>query len=340
MELSLLQEDIVNAPYDRIVVHASAACGKTRVMTEKVRQLLRSGVAPSEIAVITFTRLATSELRERLGKDNDNGMFVGTIHSLANQFLLSVGIDTDQLIEQAKFDDLFLLLKHNPNCVKHFQWVLLDEAQDSDDLQCEFIFDMINPKCFFVCGDPNQAIYQWKNGKPNGFMELIRRADVHVYALAENYRNAVSIIYESRKIAAVRGRNVEVIPMRKTFGQVKYLYSDQILEEIEARPPYNQWAILCRYQKSIPYFNRLLYNNGIRYENFHQGGLTKDELIQKMNNNSVKVLTVHAAKGLEWNNVTVHGTRYGEDDDEETCIRYVGATRAKDNLYWLRSRKS
>ena len=29
-----------------------------------------------------------------------------------------------------------------------------------------------------------------------------------------------------------------------------------------------------------------------------------------------------------------------EDDDEETCIRYVGATRAKDNLYWLRSRKS
>ena len=141
MELSKLQTQILNAPHNRIVVLSSAASGKTRLMTEKVRQLLRAGVNPKEIAVITFTNMAASELRQRLGEDYKDGLFVGTIHALANYFLLSSGIKTDKVLDNEDFDKLFEMVEQHPTCVRHMEWILLDEGQDSDNLQFRFLFD-------------------------------------------------------------------------------------------------------------------------------------------------------------------------------------------------------
>lgn len=111
MELSKLQTEILNAPSNRSVIMASAASGKTRLLTEKVRQLLRAGVNPREIAVITFTNMAASELKNRLGEDYKEGLFIGTIHSLANYFLRCAGVNTTKAIENGEFDKLFEVVK-------------------------------------------------------------------------------------------------------------------------------------------------------------------------------------------------------------------------------------
>ena len=86
MELSKLQEQIINSNAEKIVVIASAACGKTRTLTERVRYWLRMGVDPSEICAITFTNAAANEMQVRLGSDYKDGMFIGTIHALAARF--------------------------------------------------------------------------------------------------------------------------------------------------------------------------------------------------------------------------------------------------------------
>ena len=66
---------------DRVFVTAGAGSGKTMVITEKVRHVVRQGAArPDEIAVITFTNKATEEVRSRL-RDID-GVAVETIHGL------------------------------------------------------------------------------------------------------------------------------------------------------------------------------------------------------------------------------------------------------------------
>ena len=57
--------------------------------------------------------------------------------------------------------------------------------------------------------------------------------------------------------------------------------------------------------------------------------------------NLVTLTTIHAAKGLEWNNVFFAGcaenilpsSREGADLDEEKRLTYVGITRARDKLY-------
>ena len=53
-----------------------------------------------------------------------------------------------------------------------------------------------------------------------------------------------------------------------------------------------------------------------------------------MKANTVKVLTIHSAKGLEANNVIVIGSKFY--NLEERCISYVAATRARNWLIWTR----
>jgi superfamily I DNA/RNA helicase len=53
-----------------------------------------------------------------------------------------------------------------------------------------------------------------------------------------------------------------------------------------------------------------------------------------MKADTVKVLTIHSAKGLEADNVIVIGPKFY--NLEERCISYVAATRARNNLYWTK----
>lgn len=336
MELSRLQEEILNSPDNKVIVLASAASGKTRLMTEKVRQLLQNGVDPREIAVITFTNMAAAELKQRLGDDYKPGLFVGTIHSLANYFLNAAGIKTDSILDDENFDQLFLMVKENPSCVKHLEWILLDEAQDSDDLQFEFLLDMIKPECFFICGDIKQCIYRFNGSNPELLQDLTFDPEVYTCDLNENYRNGSTILDFARRLIKKTGLRDTSKPMRGISGTVKEAKFNErtILEYIQSWPHYSQWAILCRSNRQVEQVCWILRQHQIPYETFKQGDLKKEELVEKMQQETVKVLTVHSAKGLEWNNVIAIGMN--GRNDEETCIEYVAATRAKNLLVWMK----
>lgn len=60
--------------------------GKTRTLIERVKRLLLDGIEPSNMVIITFTRMAAEELKERLIDVPGIGdCFVGTIHAFANK---------------------------------------------------------------------------------------------------------------------------------------------------------------------------------------------------------------------------------------------------------------
>lgn len=335
MELSKLQNEILNAPYNKIIVMSSAASGKTRLMTEKVRQLLRAGVNPKEIAVITFTNMAAAELRQRLDIDYKEGLFVGTIHALANYMLCSSGFSTTKIIDNEKFDELFEMVEAHPACVKHYDWVLLDEAQDTDAQQFKFLLDMINPDHFFFCGDIKQSIYGWRGSRPDLLNNLSQRADVKTFDMNENYRNCFNILSYAKRLIRPNGLEDNSISMRKENGsvtEIPYALST-ILEKIKENPDYKNWAILARTNAEINTITSFLHLNKIACDTFRQGDLSKEELSKKMEDNTVKILTVHSAKGLEWDNVIVIGMRYQPYEERNVC--YVAATRARNNLIWM-----
>ena len=339
MELSELQTKILNAPSNKSIVLSAAASGKTRLMTEKVRQLLRAGVNPREIAVITFTNMAAAELRKRLGDDYKDGLFVGTIHSLANWMLVTHGIKTDKIIKNEEFDELFSLIKENPQCIRHMEWILLDEAQDSSENQFEFLFEILNPDYFFICGDVRQSIYRWRGGRPDLLQSMCRDSEVAVFDMNENYRNGYNILKFAKGLIRPVGLEDTSISKRGVNGTVTEMAYDTqaILSKIKEDGHYRDWAILTRTNNEINTFALLCKKYGVPYETFKQGDLSKEELNEKMEHDTVKLLTVHSAKGLEWSNVVVVGMRYSSV--EERCICYVAATRARDNLIWVSGRR-
>jgi ATP-dependent DNA helicase Rep len=77
------------------LVLAGAGSGKTRVIVHKIARLLQAGLAPKQIAAITFTNKASAEMRERakgmVGARAAKDLVVSTFHSLGVRMLRADG---------------------------------------------------------------------------------------------------------------------------------------------------------------------------------------------------------------------------------------------------------
>ena len=84
-----------------LLVTAGPGSGKTRVITERIKFLLKTGLKPSEILCLTFSEKAANELKERIQEDEDvkekidiSEMTISTYHSFCRHLLLDNTIHT------------------------------------------------------------------------------------------------------------------------------------------------------------------------------------------------------------------------------------------------------
>jgi len=82
MNLSEQQQAVVEAIEPRIAVLATPGSGKTRTLVARVQHMIEvRGIAPSSIVLLTFTRYAAREMRNRLGRWANKLGFIGTFHA-------------------------------------------------------------------------------------------------------------------------------------------------------------------------------------------------------------------------------------------------------------------
>lgn len=117
LNLSEKQKEIVNFTEGALLVKAGPGSGKTRVLIERIKKLLRTKKR-SKILALTFSNLAAEEMRQRLEEDKDieeliDNVNVGTIHSFALDLVQRrgnlVGLDEGLIIFENTADRVKIL---------------------------------------------------------------------------------------------------------------------------------------------------------------------------------------------------------------------------------------
>ena len=142
----------------------------------------------------------------------------------------------------------------------HPEWVIVDEVQDSDRLQLEFLEALCGPQQsakLFAVGDPNQVIYSWRGTGENMFFLLKHRFGAKELTLPVNYRSNASILEAANRFLQfgdqIRGSREETgkIVVKNhydPFQEAEYL-ADRIRRLHEAGKHYGAIAVFYRLQK-------------------------------------------------------------------------------------------
>lgn len=339
LELDSTQSAVVHCDSDKILVVAGSGSGKTRVLTERLKLLLKEVKDSSKIVAITFTNAAAEEMKERLG--DTKSAFIGTIHSYANRILLMNGYDTSQYIEEDNFDEFFKIIKEEKIELPEVEHLLVDEFQDIDNEQYTF-FCQLKPKNFMYVGDDWQNIYSFRGSNCEIFIALSMTPGVRVFYMGNNYRSGAEIIEFANRFIYPIGNKIdkETNCLNPGGDVVKYKHFDPLvlISCIQEKGDYKDWFVLTRNNSQISIITDILAKANIPCDTFKKSELDSKELKKKLKENTVKVLTVHSAKGLENTNVAVLGVR--PFWDEERRVAYVAATRAKETLLWFSSIKN
>lgn len=129
-------------------------------------------------------------------------------------------LETSNLLD---YDDLLLrcadLLRGHPQCVSNIQAVLIDEFQDTNNIQ----FDLMclfaqHKKAVTIVGDPDQSIYGWRNAEIKNLQRMEQQyPGTEVIHLEENYRSAGAILQSAQQVIEQdESRPAKVL--KPTFG--------------------------------------------------------------------------------------------------------------------------
>lgn len=164
-----------------------------------------------------------------------------------------------QLLAQLRlfdFDDCLtechrLLALHH--VLPHIQHVLVDEFQDTNEIQLQLMYLLAHSRNVTIVGDPDQSIYGFRDAQAENFQKMAQhyaKLDIPVACvyLTDNYRSTAGILRASEQIMVQqqnRGPRRLVLQQKRSFSPVKCTFASA---ELEAR-----WvAARIHYMVSMP----------------------------------------------------------------------------------------
>ena len=158
-------------------------------------------------------------------------------------------------------------------------WILVDEVQDSDAMQIEFLEAMREsgkgePAKIFAVGDPNQVIYSWRGTGDNMFYLIKHRFGAKELTLPVNYRSNASILAAANRFLQF-GNRIQGIREEKQRITVRNHYdpfqeAEYLAEKIQTLhrngKNYREIAVFYRLQSQSGILEKVFDRYGIPYE--------------------------------------------------------------------------
>jgi DNA helicase-2/ATP-dependent DNA helicase PcrA len=175
-----------------------------------------------------------------------------------------------------EFDDL---MEYSVQLLKqvdyHPEWIIIDEYQDCDKVQQDFIRVLGKDKAkLFAVGDPNQIIYSWRGSSQSSFEDFKTSYNAKELTLPINYRSTSNILNAAKalldngsSLVGIReeGRPIVIKKHYNTFNEALYL-CDTIDSLIKQGLKYSDIAIFYRKQKQAEVFREVFANKNIPHE--------------------------------------------------------------------------
>lgn len=302
-----------------------------------------------------------------------------------DNFLRGQGVlDYDDLLCET-----LLLLEKNPAVTeelrKNFPFIFVDEYQDINPAQHALLKILAGENGQVTAiGDPNQAIYGFRGSDSKLFAEFAGDfTGAKILSLSDNYRSTKNLISASTQVIAkgsaphvpelvaniyTEGRltvhesatekaeaEFVVHQIEKLVGGTSMFSQDsgRVAREEEAGVSFGDVAVLYRLKSQARALKEAFDRSGIPYH--LAGKADSDDVCPPREEEvsfaaeKVSLMTLHAAKGLEFAVVFIAGCEDNllplclgnlvSDQEEERRLLYVGMTRAKGRLYLLYAKK-
>jgi hypothetical protein len=347
------------------VIHGVAGSGKTLILGYRCEQLARLTAAP--ILVLCFNVALAAKL-EQFAVSRGLGSRV-TVRNFHRWCLDQISLYHVQKPADGK--DFFSRLV---SCVMYavqrgqipraqYGAVLIDEGHDFEADWLTLITQMIDPKSnsLLLLYDDAQSIYGKKRPVGFSFKRVGVQAQGRTTILRINYRNTDDIqrcAYEFAKeilrptssdddgvplikpeMAGRRGPTPRIVRLDSLKAEAA-LIAQQIRQKHASGMPWNQMAVLYSARFVAEELTVELALQGIPF------AWMNDRISKRFDStsDSVKVITLHSSKGLEFPLVAIIGLGfmpYNEADPaDEARLLYVGMTRATDELLMTASKDS
>ena len=361
------QEKIIKSNDKYIYIDAGAGTGKTYTLIKKIEYILANNLAKAqEILAITFTNKAAIELKARLGNEdvivktfhkyiydlinNDNKYTLCDENIFSPNELLKISkYKNGQSLfkplgyyqyqnylkkhNQIDFDDIFLVYLQNNYKNEKIMYLLIDEFQDTNNLQYKIIKRIISSNTRIICvGDINQSIYSFRGANNKIIKRYIKEFNAKVYNLTYNYRSSKTIIsfinYFNNKNKLVTNNDKNSIIKTQRFNNIhdenEFIYN--IIKTLNKKIALTNILITARNEKRLFYIKEYLSEKILNYYDLN-------------------IMTLHSTKGLEFHSVIITGLEKNEfpqivDNSlkeyyDEKRLFYVGISRAKENLFLI-----
>lgn len=263
---------------------------------------------------------------------------------------------------------------------RRYRHLLVDEYQDLNEAQYRLFLALAGPEAeIMVIGDPDQAIYGFRGASPRYFARFLQDwPEAMTLNFAETYRLPPPILEAARQVRSAAEARPATLKTHRP-GDQPLLLLERATEAAEAQ------AIGREIEKLVGGFSHLaLEDAGLRHRGEEEKAGFKDvavlyrlhalgpELEQRLTAagipcqlpresvgpeydgldlaaEKVKLLSLHAAKGLEFPYVFIAGCEAGllpwepegegrGDPEEENRLFYVGLTRASRQVFLTRAR--
>ncbi|MEX1166039.1 MAG: 3'-5' exonuclease [Hydrogenophaga sp.] len=359
--MDLQQEQVARTLGDgHRVIHGSAGSGKTMILVFRAQQLAAAAKPDQPILVLCYNRALSQRIEGQLRQRGvDERVVVRTFHSWCQELVKAYQLDAPKgLLGDAYFAALTQTVSRSieTGLVPGGQYtaLLIDEAHDFEDAWLQMAAQMVTPatNSLLVLYDDAQSIYQKKRRKFN-FASVGIQAQGRTSILKLNYRNTAEVLALAMHCAhnlladrvetdeamqsvlpssAGRRGPVPVLIRATSALDEAELIAERVAHALADGRSLDDIAVLFRVKRHMDMVTTALHRRGLAVQSMNAPGFRAFD----WQRSSVKLLTLHSAKGLEFALVFVACLDVlpfrGEAMEEEVRLLYVGMTRATHEL--------